>query len=177
MDRTERFCRIQQFLRGRRIVPLEDFLGALEVSRATVIRDLEYLRGRLQVPIVWDRAECGYRLDTSGVEQELPGLFRGGRLMVVGNTLPALVGLAESMAASAGCRSQGKALSTGIAASATAWLDPVLAGALDACAVATGSLASDRAPAVDAALAMSAAFVTRGGTRCRPIRPCGGTRP
>lgn len=75
MDRTERFYRIQQMLRARRSVPLDELLAVLEVSRATVIRDLEYLRDRLHVPIVWDRAERGYRLDASGTDHELPGLW------------------------------------------------------------------------------------------------------
>lgn len=73
MDRTERFYRIQRLLRHRRAVPLDEFLAVLEVSRATLIRDLEYLRNRLNVPIVWDRADRGYRLDATATEQELPG--------------------------------------------------------------------------------------------------------
>jgi predicted DNA-binding transcriptional regulator YafY len=75
VDRTERFYRIQQLLRARRAVPLEDFLATLEVSRATFKRDVEYLRSRLSVPIVWDRDAGGYRLDTSATGQELPGLW------------------------------------------------------------------------------------------------------
>ena len=34
-------------------MPLEAMTEALGVSRATVVRDLEYLRGRLAAPIVW----------------------------------------------------------------------------------------------------------------------------
>jgi predicted DNA-binding transcriptional regulator YafY len=75
MDRTERFYRIQQLLRARRAVPLEDFLSGLEVSRATFKRDVEYLRSRMNVPIVWDRVAGGYRLDTAESGQELPGLW------------------------------------------------------------------------------------------------------
>lgn len=73
MDRTERFYRIQQRL--RRAAPLDEFLAVLEVPRVTLIHDLEYLRGRLQVPIVWDGADRGYRLDVTAADQELPGLW------------------------------------------------------------------------------------------------------
>ena len=69
MDRTERFYRIQQLLRLRRAAPLDEFLAVLEVSRITLTHDLEYLRGRLQVPIVWDRADRGYRLDVTVADQ------------------------------------------------------------------------------------------------------------
>ncbi|HNQ76889.1 MAG TPA: DeoR family transcriptional regulator, partial [Pseudothauera hydrothermalis] len=46
MNRTERFYRIDQMLAERRVVPLESFLEALEISRATFKRDLEYMRER-----------------------------------------------------------------------------------------------------------------------------------
>jgi predicted DNA-binding transcriptional regulator YafY len=36
---------------------------ALGVSRATVVRELTYLRDRLQAPVIWDRELRGYRLD------------------------------------------------------------------------------------------------------------------
>lgn len=78
MNRTERFYRIDQMLRERRVVPLETFLDELEVSRATFKRDVEYLRDRLHAPIVWDRASGGYRFsgDTvDGPAYELPGLW------------------------------------------------------------------------------------------------------
>ena len=46
MDRTERFYKIDQLLQERQAVPLEAMIEALGVSRATVVRDLEYLRER-----------------------------------------------------------------------------------------------------------------------------------
>ncbi len=61
MDRTERFYRIDQLLQSRRAVPLRLLMEELGVSRATVVRDLEYLRDRLNAPIRWDRAQRGYR--------------------------------------------------------------------------------------------------------------------
>ncbi len=75
MDRTERFYRIQQLIQRHRVVPVERFLGELEISLATFKRDLEYLRSRLNIPIVWDRDASGYRLDPSAPAQELPGLW------------------------------------------------------------------------------------------------------
>ena len=78
MDRTERFCKIDQLLQERQCVALEVMLDALGVSRATVIRDLEYLRDRLNAPIVWDRERRGYRYETRGKgspRYALPGLW------------------------------------------------------------------------------------------------------
>ena len=78
MDRTERFYRIDQLLNQRRVVPLALFLEELGVSRATFKRDLEYLRDRLNAPIVWDREAGGYRFgapDSGARQYELPGLW------------------------------------------------------------------------------------------------------
>jgi len=75
MDRTERFYRIQQLLRQNRAVPIERFLRELEISLATFKRDLEYMRSRLNVPIVWDREIGGYRVDGGVGAQELPGVW------------------------------------------------------------------------------------------------------
>ena len=65
MDRTERFYKIQQLLANRRVVSRETFLEELEISLATFKRDLEALRDRFHMPIVWDREAGGYRLDES----------------------------------------------------------------------------------------------------------------
>ncbi|MDP2135978.1 MAG: DeoR family transcriptional regulator, partial [Sulfuritalea sp.] len=79
MDRTERFYKIDQMIHDRTLVPLVDLMAALEVSRATLKRDLEYMRNRLNAPIVWDRDAGGYRFDTphadGGAQYELPGLW------------------------------------------------------------------------------------------------------
>jgi len=78
VDRTERFYKIDQLLSERRLVAFGDFLEKLEVSRATVKRDLEYLRNRLNAPIVWDREAGGYRYaepERAGGQYELPGLW------------------------------------------------------------------------------------------------------
>ena len=78
MDRTERFYRIDQLLNDRKVVPFSTLVEKLEVSRATIKRDLEYMRNRLNAPIVWDRDEGGYRFagrEGGAAQYELPGLW------------------------------------------------------------------------------------------------------
>jgi predicted DNA-binding transcriptional regulator YafY len=75
MDRTERFYRIQQLLHQQRSVPVERFLRELEISLATFKRDLEYMRSRLNIPILWDREIGGYRFEQGAGVRELPGLW------------------------------------------------------------------------------------------------------
>jgi predicted DNA-binding transcriptional regulator YafY len=78
MNRSERLYIIDQMLGTGRAVPIEEFLARLEVSPATFKRDLEYLRDRLQAPIVWNQTARGYLFgQASGVgpRYELPGLW------------------------------------------------------------------------------------------------------
>lgn len=77
MDRTERFYKIQRLLTARRFVSREGLLEELGVSRATLKRDLAYLRDRMQVPIEWDREHGYYLEDNAGPAQsfQLPGLW------------------------------------------------------------------------------------------------------
>jgi predicted DNA-binding transcriptional regulator YafY len=78
MDRTERFYKIEQLLHDRRFASFEQIQEALGVSRATVKRDLQYLRDRLHAPIVYDRDSNGYHFAAPGRDAprfELPGLW------------------------------------------------------------------------------------------------------
>lgn len=75
MERSERFHRIHRLLQGGGRVPTQDFLDALEVSRATFMRDIEYLRDRHRAPIEYDKAENGYRYAEGSAGFELPGLW------------------------------------------------------------------------------------------------------
>jgi predicted DNA-binding transcriptional regulator YafY len=79
MDRTERFYKIDHMLQSRGRVKVGDFLDELGVSLATFKRDLEYMRSRLNAPIVWDRDENAYRFEEGrggkGPKYELPGLW------------------------------------------------------------------------------------------------------
>lgn len=80
MDRTERFYKIELLLRNRSCVSFDTLLDELGVSRATLKRDLQYLRDRLAAPIVYDRDANGYRFEvdangTADKRQQLPGLW------------------------------------------------------------------------------------------------------
>jgi predicted DNA-binding transcriptional regulator YafY len=77
VDRTERFYRIERLLRERESISLADLMARLDVSRPTVIRDIAYLRDRMGVPIVFDRARNGYRLADrrESPRHRLPGLW------------------------------------------------------------------------------------------------------
>lgn len=78
MERTERFYLIDQLLGENRVVPFSLLMQRCEVSRATVKRDLEYMRNRLKSPIVWDRDAGGYRFEKKEGREgqyELPGLW------------------------------------------------------------------------------------------------------
>lgn len=76
MDRTERFYRIETQIRSRGSVSFRDLLDLLEVSPATLKRDLQYLRDRLDAPIVYDAASNGYRLaGDAAATHQLPGVW------------------------------------------------------------------------------------------------------
>jgi predicted DNA-binding transcriptional regulator YafY len=78
VDRTQRFQRVDELLRERPAVPMQVLLDELQVSRATVKRDLEHMRERLGAPIVWDRDLAGYRFADGHLaarQYELPGLW------------------------------------------------------------------------------------------------------
>ena len=75
---TARLYRIETLIRARGCVSFAVLLEELEISRATLKRDLEYLRSRMGAPIVYDRDLNGYRFgDTAyaGQKHELPGLW------------------------------------------------------------------------------------------------------
>ena len=78
MDRTERFYKIELLIRNRGGVNFRTLAEELEVSRATLKRDLQYLRDRMDAPIVYDRADDLYRFaggSAGAVSHQLPGLW------------------------------------------------------------------------------------------------------
>jgi len=84
MTKTARLYKIEQLIRHRGSVPFAQLLAALEVSPATLKRDLEYLRDQLGAPIEYDRDSNGYRFASAtsstaqawrGEKHELPGLW------------------------------------------------------------------------------------------------------
>ena len=77
MDRTERFYKIEQLIRSRGSVSFAELIAALEVSPATLKRDLQYLRDRMGAPIEYDAGSNGYRFGQQwrGAAHELPGVW------------------------------------------------------------------------------------------------------
>ena len=75
MTQSERFGIIERMLLSRRSVTFAELQQRLEVSRATLHRDLRDLRERMQVPIVCDRDSGCYRIDASVERYELPGVW------------------------------------------------------------------------------------------------------
>lgn len=79
MSLNERIYQIDQLLTERRVVTIDELLARLEVSRATLKRDLTLMRDRMNAPIIFDRELGGYRLDKGSVSHsipyELPGLW------------------------------------------------------------------------------------------------------
>jgi predicted DNA-binding transcriptional regulator YafY len=79
MSMNERIYMIDHFLANRRFITFDELMTRLEVSRATLKRDLAYMRDRLNAPIIFDRELGGYRFDQSsdhvGEHYELPGLW------------------------------------------------------------------------------------------------------
>lgn len=80
MDRTERFYKIELLLRNCGRVNFQTLLDELSVSPATLKRDLQYLRDRMDAPIAYDRAENAYQFAPQGngrpgASHQLPGLW------------------------------------------------------------------------------------------------------
>src|SRR5687767_2211139 len=77
MSPLERYYKIDQLLKDRKVVSFALFKEKLGMSRASVKRDLEYMRSRFNAPIEYDRQANGYRFGKlrSGPRYELPGLW------------------------------------------------------------------------------------------------------
>jgi predicted DNA-binding transcriptional regulator YafY len=77
MSMNERIYKIDQLLAERRSISVSELMETLEISKATLKRDLVYMRDRLNAPIVFDKELSGYRFDksTTGGAYELPGLW------------------------------------------------------------------------------------------------------
>ena len=79
MSMNERIYKIDQLLSERTAIAVDELLEHLEVSKATLKRDLAYMRDRLHAPIVFDKELGGYRFDRDcknvGTPYELPGLW------------------------------------------------------------------------------------------------------
>ena len=75
MSEIVRLYRYKSLLNSRTAISANDLMASLEVSKATLKRDIAKLRDQLHVPIEYDRELGGYTLDKSQVESELPGLW------------------------------------------------------------------------------------------------------
>ena len=79
MAQNDRLYKIKNWLDAGRCVTREFLLRELEVSPATLKRDIALLRDRLNMPIAWDATPRGWRLDRSqptvGPQYELPGMW------------------------------------------------------------------------------------------------------
>ena len=79
MGQTERLARLQNWLGGGRCLSVRHLMETLEVSHATLKRDIAMLRERFNMPVVFDRQRGGWRLDNAaqlpGTQYELPHLW------------------------------------------------------------------------------------------------------
>jgi predicted DNA-binding transcriptional regulator YafY len=77
MTKTARVYKIELLIRSRGCVSFQTLLDELEVSRATLKRDLAYLKDQLGAPIEYDRFANAYRFGATwrGDKHELPGLW------------------------------------------------------------------------------------------------------
>ena len=78
MARTHRIARINALLSRPQGASMAQLMEELEVSRATVNRDLQTLRDRMNTPIVWDRYRGIYRIEpngNAGPTYMVPGLW------------------------------------------------------------------------------------------------------
>jgi predicted DNA-binding transcriptional regulator YafY len=75
MSELVRLYRFKSLLSSRTAVSAQNLMATLEVSKATLRRDIAKLRDQLHVPIEYDRELGGYTLDKSQGESELPGLW------------------------------------------------------------------------------------------------------
>ena len=85
--RNDRLYQLKDLLLSRPGIGMQDLIHELEVTKATVKRDIEALRDRFDTPIVYDRFHGGYFIHTVQEDtsrravkrSELPGLwFREG---------------------------------------------------------------------------------------------------
>ena len=77
MSINERIYKIDNLLNERRSITFQELLDRLEVSPATLKRDIAHMRDRLNAPVLFDKELGGYRFGEQGpgTVYELPGLW------------------------------------------------------------------------------------------------------
>ena len=72
---VERMFKYMDMLESKRFITISEFLSVMEISQSTFKRDLTVLRDRFDVPIVYDRDICAYKLDQSSNRKRIPGIW------------------------------------------------------------------------------------------------------
>ena len=77
MSINERIYKIDNLLNERRSISFQELLDRLEVSPATLKRDIAHMRDRLNAPVLFDKELGGYRFGEQGpgTAYVLPGLW------------------------------------------------------------------------------------------------------
>jgi len=71
----ERMYKYMDLLEGKRFTTASEFMTAMEISHATLKRDIAVLRDRFDVPIIYDRDFGAYKLDQTCNRKRLPGVW------------------------------------------------------------------------------------------------------
>jgi len=80
---NDRLYKLKELLQNRPGISMQDLINEMEVAKATVKRDLEALRSRFDIPIIFDRFHGGYSIEAVKEDPtrravkraELPGLW------------------------------------------------------------------------------------------------------
>jgi predicted DNA-binding transcriptional regulator YafY len=84
MSEIVRLYRYRSLLGSMRAVSAAKLMDTLEISSATLKRDIAKLRDQLHVPIEFNHELGGYTLDTNHTDDELPGLwFSQGEILAL----------------------------------------------------------------------------------------------
>lgn len=75
MSEITRLYRYKALLSGKRAISKSELMSTLEISEATLKRDLAKLRDQLNIPVVFDRDSGGYRMNAGHTDVELPGVW------------------------------------------------------------------------------------------------------
>ena len=75
MSEVVRLYRYKSLLSASRAVSAKSLMAALEISPATLKRDIAKLRDQLHVPIEFNRELGGYQMEPGHADTELPGLW------------------------------------------------------------------------------------------------------
>lgn len=96
MSQSERLYRLMSWLDSGRCLSREWLLTEMGVSRATLMRDIAYLRDRMFAPVAYDSERRGWYMDrresSPGTRCELPGLWFDGHELAALLTMQHLLG-------------------------------------------------------------------------------------